>query len=208
VMTRKRPLLIGLTGSIGMGKSETAQQFAQLGIPVHDADAAVHRTYETGGAAVSAIAAAFPGCVTDGRVDRTSLAARLRNDAAAFAKLESIVHPLVAAEQRLFVEKAAAAGVEMVVLDVPLLFETGSEGDMDAVVVVSAPGDVQRLRVLARPGMSEQALDHILARQIPDVDKRARAHFVVETDKGLEHAFEQVKSIVAELRERAKAKHA
>ncbi|HEX3430146.1 MAG TPA: dephospho-CoA kinase [Rhizomicrobium sp.] len=207
-MPGKGPLLVGLTGSIGMGKSETARLFAKLGIPVHDADAAVHRLYEPRGAAVAAIAKAFPGCVAEGSVDRASLAARLREDPSAFAKLESIVHPLVAADQRSFIEEAAASGADIVVLDVPLLFETGKQRDMDAVVVVSAPNIVQRARVLARPGMSEESLDHILARQIPDVDKRARAHFVVESDKGLAHAFEQVKSIVASLRERAKGRHA
>ena len=207
-MGRKRPLLVGITGSIGMGKSETARLFAGLGIPVHDADAAVHRLYEGGGAAVAAIAEVFPDCVVTGRVDRACLAAHLRKDPSAFAKLESIVHPLVADDQRLFVEQATASGEEMVVLDVPLLFETGREGDMDAVVVVSAPEDVQRARVLARPGMSEEALDHILARQVPDVDKRARAHFLVETDKGLDHAFEQVKAIVAVLTERVRDRNA
>lgn len=207
-MSNRRPLLVGLTGSIGMGKSETGRLFAQLGVPVHDADAAVHRLYEAGGAAVCAIAEAFPGCVARGRVDRSRLAARVRNDPGAFARLESIVHPLVAKEQRSFIDSAAQAGAEMVVLDIPLLFETGREGDLDAVVVVSAPSGVQRTRVLARAGMSEEALDLILARQMPDVDKRARAHFVVETDKGLEHTFEQVKSIVATLGERAKEKHA
>jgi dephospho-CoA kinase len=191
-----------------MGKTETARLFAKLGVPVHDADATVHRLYERGGAAVSAIAEAFPGCVAHGHVERSCLAARVRNDPAAFARLESIVHPLVADEQRAFIDRAAQARVAIVVLDIPLLFETGREGDMDAVVVVSAPSDVQRLRVLARPGMSAEALDHVLARQIPDVDKRARAHFVVETDKGLEHAFEQVKAVVSVLRERTKENHA
>jgi dephospho-CoA kinase len=204
----RRPLLVGLTGSIGMGKSETARLFAKLGIPVHDADAAVHRLYEPGGAAVTAIGLAFPACVARGRVDRHRLAAHLRKDRSAFARLEDIVHPLVAAEQRAFIDQAAASGADMVVLDVPLLFETGKQGDMDAIVVVSAPQDVQRARVLARAGMSEEALDHILARQMPDVDKRARAHFVVETDKGLDHALEQVKSIVAALRLRASEKDA
>ncbi len=207
-MNRRQPLLVGLTGSIGMGKSETARLFARLGIPVHDADLAVHRLYEAGGAAVAPIAEAFPACVVEGRVDRACLAAQLRKDHTAFARLESIVHPLVTSDQRSFVERAAANGADMIVLDVPLLFESGRQIDMDAVVVVSAPEDVQRARVLARPGMSEEALDHILARQLPDVDKRARAHFVVETDKGLDHAFEQVKSIVATLRERAKRKDA
>jgi dephospho-CoA kinase len=204
----RRPLLVGLTGSIGMGKSETARLFAKLGIPVHDADAAVHRLYEPGGAAVTAIGLAFPACVARGRVDRHRLAAHLRKDRSAFARLEDIVHPLVAAEQRAFIDQAAASGADMVVLDVPLLFETGKQSDMDAIVVVSAPQDVQRARVLARAGMSEEALDHILARQMPDVDKRARAHFMVETDKGLDHALEQVKSIVAALRLRASEKDA
>jgi dephospho-CoA kinase len=207
-MECRRPLLVGLTGSIGMGKSETARLFARLGIPVHDADAAVHRLYEPGGAAVAAIAQSFPACVARGRVDRHCLAAHLRKDHSAFAMLESIVHPLVAAEQRAFIDEAAASGADMVVLDIPLLFETGKQSDMDAIVVVSAPQEVQRARVLARDGMTEEALDHILARQIPDVDKRARTHFVVETDKGLDHALEQVKSIVAALRRRASGKHA
>lgn len=207
-MKRKRPLLIGLTGSIGMGKSETARLFARLGIPVHDADAAVHRQYEQGGAAVAALAKAFPDCIVGGRVDRAGLAARVRKDPSAFEQLERIVHPLVAADQRAFIDNAAAAGAEMIVLDIPLLFETGKEGMMDAIVVASAPRNVQRKRVLARPGMTEEALDEILARQLPDVDKRARAHFVVETDKGLDHALEQVKAIVAALRERARSKDA
>ncbi|HLY07398.1 MAG TPA: dephospho-CoA kinase [Rhizomicrobium sp.] len=207
-MERKRPLLVGLTGSIGMGKSETARLFARLGIPVHDADSVVHRLYESGGGAVAPIAEIFPECVTDGRVDRARLSAKLREEPSAFAQLENIVHPLVAADQRAFVENAAAHGAEMVILDVPLLFETGKEREMDAVVVVSAPEDVQRARVLARPGMTEEALDHILGRQTPDVDKRARAHFLVETDKGLDHAFEQVKMIVALLTERAKGENA
>ena len=207
-MECKQPLLVGLTGSIGMGKSETARLFARLGVPVHDADSAVHRLYESGGGAVAPIAKAFPNCVTDGRVDRARLSAELRKDPSAFARLENIVHPLVAADQRAFVDNAASQGAEIVVLDIPLLFETGKERDLDTVVVVSAPRDVQRARVLARPGMSEEALDHILDRQLPDVDKRARAHFLVETDKGLDHAFEQVKTIVALLKERARGRDA
>src|SRR5438105_11094911 len=202
------PGIVALTRSIGMGKSETARPFARLGMPVNDADTAVHRLYERGGAAVRAVAEAFPDCVAESHVDRSRLAARLRTDSSAFSRLEAIVHPLVASDQRSFIEQAAAAGAEIVVLDVPLLFETGSEGDMDAVVVVSAPHDVQRARVLARPGMSEESLDHILTRQMPDVDKRARAHFVVETDQGIDHAFEQVKSIVAALTEQARGGNA
>jgi dephospho-CoA kinase len=193
-----RPLLIGLTGSIGMGKTETAKMFARLGIPVYDSDAAVHRLYEPGGAAVEKIARAFPGTVIAGRVDRAVLSKKLAGDEAGFKKLEAIVHPLVAEDQRRFMEEAAAA--EMVVQDVPLLFETGGHKRMDAVVVVSAAAALQRKRVLERPGMTAEKLDHILSRQMPDEEKRAKAHFVVETDKGLDHAFEQVKSIVAALK--------
>ena len=200
----ERPYLIGLTGSIGMGKSETARLFARLGIPVYDSDAAVHGLYEPGGAAVEAIAKAFPGAVKDGGVDRAELSKHLAADKTAFKTLEAIVHPLVARDQALFLEKSA--GAEMVVLDIPLLFETGGHAQMDAVVVVSAPESVQRSRVLARPGMTPDKLDHILSRQMPDAEKRAKAHFVVETDKGLAHAFEQVKAVVAALHERRREK--
>jgi len=193
-----RPLLVGLTGSIGMGKTETAKMFARLGIPVYDSDAAVHRLYEPGGAAVAGIGKAFPGTVRDGRVDRALLSKALAGDDAAFKRLEAIVHPLVAEDQRRFME--AAGDAEMVVQDVPLLFETGGHRRMDAVVVVSAPAEVQRKRVLERPGMTQEKLDHILSRQMPDAEKRAKAHFVVETGKGLDHAFEQVKAIVAALK--------
>jgi dephospho-CoA kinase len=196
----ERPLLIGLTGSIGMGKSETTTMFARLGIPVYDSDAAVHRLYEPGGAAVEKIAEAFPNAVKDGRVDRTALSKRLAGDEAAFRKLESIVHPLVAEENRKFLASAQADGAEMVVQDIPLLFETGGHTRMDAVVVVSAPVHIQRQRVLERAGMTEEKLDQILSRQMPDAEKRAKAHFVVETDKGLDHAFAQVKTIVEALK--------
>jgi len=198
----KMPLMIGLTGSIGMGKSETAKMFARLGIPVYDADAVVHRLYEAGGAAVPEIAKLFPDSVKDGRVDRAVLSRHVTADKEAFHKLEQLVHPLVGREQRTFLEDARAKGADLVVLDIPLLFEGGGHARVDAVVVVSAPAHIQRARVLARPGMTEDKLDHILARQMPDAEKRAKAHFVVETDKGLEHAFEQVKSLVAELRGR------
>lgn len=199
-MTAGHSLLVGLTGSIGMGKTETAGMFARLGIPVYDADAAVHRLYAPGGEAVAAIAEAFPACVSAGKVDRVCLSALVRADRTALARLEGIVHPLVAHAQEAFIFEAAAGGAEMVVLDIPLLFETGADTRMDAVVVVTAPEDVQRARVLARPGMSEELFAQLRARQIPDVDKRKRAQFVVETDKGMGHAFEQVKQIVAELR--------
>ncbi|HEY5237088.1 MAG TPA: dephospho-CoA kinase [Rhizomicrobium sp.] len=197
-MTEKRPLLVGLTGSIGMGKTETARMFARLGIPVYDADAAVHRLYEPGGAAVEAIAKEFPDCVREGRVDRAALAKTIAAQTDGFKRLEAIVHPLVAREQMKFLEENADA--DMVVLDIPLLFETGGHARMDAVVVVSAPGPIQRARVLAREGMTEEKLDHILSRQMDDEEKRAKAHFVIETDKGLDHAFEQVRNVVEKLR--------
>jgi len=206
-MRNRRPTIVGLTGSIGMGKTETAGMFARLDIPVYDADAAVHRLYEPGGGAVSGIAKAFPDCVRNGRVDRACLSARVRTDKSALLRLEAIVHPLVAAEQRAFLERAQANGNELVVLDIPLLFESGGEVGIDAVVVVSAPPEVQRARVLARPGMSEETLDHILARQMPDVEKRARAHFLVETGKGLDHALAQVKEVVSALRSRRMRKN-
>ena len=200
------PYLVGLTGSIGMGKTETAKMFVRLGIPVYDSDAAVHRLYERGGAAVAEIAKVFPDSVRDGGVDRAELNKYLATDKTAFQKLETIVHPLVARDQRAFLDQAAQDGAEMVVLDIPLLFETGGHARMDAVVVVSAPHAVQRERVLARPGMTPDRLDHILSRQTPDAEKRAKAHFVVETDKGLAHAFEQVKRVVADLQQRRRGK--
>ncbi|MBV9569703.1 MAG: dephospho-CoA kinase [Alphaproteobacteria bacterium] len=201
-MTKHRPLVLGLTGSIGMGKTETAKLFAKLGVPVHDADAAVHKLYERGGSLVDEISRAFPGTVRDGKVDRAALAMEIGTSAEKLKRLEQIVHPLVAQEQRAFIEKAAQTGAEIVVLDVPLLYETGGHTRMDTVVVVSAPREIQRARVLSRPGMTPEKLDRLLARQMPDAEKRAQAHFVVETDKGLDHAFVQVKEIVAALRER------
>lgn len=201
-MSAERPVLIGLTGSIGMGKTETAKMFAQLGVPVYNADAAVHRLYEPGGGAVAEIAKTFPDCVKDGRVDRVRLGAKVTKDREAFHTLERIVHPLVAREQQDFLKQAAEAGADLVVLDIPLLFETGGHGRMDVVVVVSAPADVQRARVLGRAGMTQDKLDSILARQMPDAEKRAKAHFVIETDKGLSHALKQVKEVVRVLRKR------
>src|SRR5277367_2141519 len=203
----KLPLLVGLTGSIGMGKTETAKMFARLGIPVYDADAAVHRLYEPGGAAVPQIAKEFPDSIKDGRVDRAVLTRHIVADRDVLKRIEQIVHPLVGREQRNFLEDASAKGAKIVVLDIPLLFEGGGHERVDAIVVVSAPPHIQRERVLARPDMTEDKLDHILSRQTPDAEKRAKAHFVVETDKGLEHAFEQVKSIVTELEKRAREKH-
>ncbi|MCH8858482.1 MAG: dephospho-CoA kinase [Proteobacteria bacterium] len=199
-----RPLKAGLTGSIGMGKTETGKMFARLGVTVHDSDAAVHALYAQGGLAVALIAEAFPQAVREGRVDREILAQAVTGDDAAFERLEAIIHPLVRDVQRDFLKAAAARGDDLVVLDIPLLFETGAEKDMDAVIVVSAPEEVQRKRVLARPGMSQEKLEAIQARQVPDAQKRAKADFVVETGEGLDHAFEQVKRIVETLRRRAR----
>ena len=199
-MAAERPFLIGLTGSIGMGKSQTAKLFARLGIAVYDADAAVHALYEAGGAAALAIGEAFPGTVANGRVNRAALAARVHGDPAALARLEAIVHPLLAGEERAFIEREA--GAEFIVLDIPLLFETGAEARLDAVIVVSAPQEVQRARVLAREGMNQDRLEQILARQMPDAQKRAKADFVVETGKGLDHALRQLEDILAQLRRR------
>jgi dephospho-CoA kinase len=199
----RRPLHIGLTGSIGMGKSETAKMFAQLGVPVYDADAAVHRLYQPGGAAVAPIGEAFPGVVRDGAVDRAELSKHVTGNPEATQRLQAIVYPLMAGERRKFLEDAA--GHDLVVFDIPLLFETKGEGNMDAVVVVSAPSHIQRERVLARPGMTEEKFTYLHSRQMPDEEKRAKAHFVVVTDQGLEHASDQVKMIVAALKDRLKA---
>ena len=192
-------LLVGLTGSIGMGKSETAKMFARLGVPVYDADAAVHAIYEKGGAAVEPLRAEFPDAIVDDAVDRARLSKLVLDDKDALKKLEGIVHPLVGQTQLHFLKDAQASGAKIAVLDIPLLYETGGETRVDAVVVVSAPADVQRARVLERPGMTAEKFEQILAKQVPDADKRARADFVVETDKGLEHAFEQVKRITEDL---------
>jgi dephospho-CoA kinase len=186
--------ILGLTGSLGMGKSTTARFFAEAGVPVHDADAVVHRLYE--GEAAAAIEAAFPGATTGGKVDRNKLAARVLGDAAALKRLEAIVHPLVQrAEERLLAE-AEARGERIAVLDIPLLFETGGDRRVDAVVVVSAPPEVQRARVLERPGMTMEKLEAILAKQMPDAEKRARADFVVDTAQGYEAARAQVRAIL------------
>jgi dephospho-CoA kinase len=187
--------ILGLTGSVGMGKSVTARFFAEEGVPVHDADAVVHRLYE--GEAVAAIEAAFPGTTVDGKVDRTRLAARVLGDDAALKRLEGIVHPLVHAAEQQLLAAAAAKGEKVAVLDIPLLFETGGERRVDAVVVVSAPAEVQRARVLERPGMTVEKLDAILAKQMPDAEKRRRSDFVVDTSKGFEAARADVRAILA-----------
>ena len=197
-------IVIGLTGSIGMGKSTTTAMFAEAGVPVYDADAEVHRLYAPGGAAVAPIEAAFPGVVKDGSVDRTALGARVLGDADALKRLEAIVHPLVGANRMGFFQAATASGADMVVLDIPLLFETGGEKNVDAVVVVSAPADMQRERVLARPGMTAEKFEAILAKQTPDAEKRARADFVIDTGQGLEAARRQVMDVIATMRDPAR----
>jgi dephospho-CoA kinase len=186
--------LLGLTGSIGMGKSETGRMFRRLGTPVYDADAVVAALYVQGGAAVEPIGAAFPGATRNGAVDRAALSQALTGPEA-WQRLEAIVHPLTAKAERAFLEAQAAKGTPVAVLDIPLLYETGGEGRMDAVVVVSASPGIQRARALARPGMTPAKLDAILARQLPDVEKRARADFVIETGRGLDYALEQVRRV-------------
>ena len=189
-------IVIGLTGSIGMGKSETARMFAEQGVPVCESDAIVHRLYEKGGAAVAPVAAAFPDVRDDGGIDREKLSRHLAANAEGFARLEAIVHPLVRAEQENFLKDARKRNVRLAVLDIPLLFETGRDRDVDRIVVVSAPAEVQRRRVLARPGMDEAKFAAILARQLPDAEKRARADFIVDSDHGFDHARRQVRDII------------
>jgi dephospho-CoA kinase len=186
--------ILGLTGSIGMGKSTTASSFAEAGVPVHDSDAAVHRLYE--GDAVAPVEAAFPGVAVDGKVDRAKLAAQLIGQPDAIKRLEAIVHPLVRAATQRFVQAQAAKGARVILLDIPLLLETGGEKNVDAIVVVSSPPAVQRARVLARPGMTAEKLDALLARQMPDAEKRARAHFVVDTSRSFDFARAQVHGIL------------
>ena len=186
--------ILGLTGSLGMGKSTTAGFFAEAGVPVHDADAVVHRLYE--GEAVAAIEAAFPGTTAAGKVDRTKLAARVLDDPQALRRLEAIVHPLVRAAEARFLRQAQARGAPVVLLDIPLLLETASDQSFDAIVVVSAPSDTQRQRVLERPGMTAEKFDALLARQLPDSEKRRRADFVVDTSRGFDAARAQVREIL------------
>lgn len=187
-------VILGLTGSIGMGKSATAAMFAEKGVPVHDADAAVHRLYE--GEAVAAIEAAFPGTTAGGKVDRGKLGERVLGNPEAMRKLEQIVHPLVRKAEEHFLADAKSRGAPVVVLDIPLLFETGAEKRCDAVVVVSAPAAVQRARAFERPDMTEEKFQAILAKQVPDVEKRARADFIVDSGHGFEQARAQVREIL------------
>jgi dephospho-CoA kinase len=190
-------VILGLTGSIGMGKSTTAAMFRDLGVPVHDSDAAVHRLYS--GAAAPLIEAAFPGVVEGGTVNRALLGQRVLGDGEAMQHLEAIVHPLVRGEEQAFLKTAAANRAPVAVVDIPLLFETKGENRVDAIAVVTASPEIQRKRVLARPGMTEERFRQILARQMPDAEKRRRAHFVVDTGQGLDHARYQVRDILRAL---------
>jgi dephospho-CoA kinase len=189
--------ILGLTGSLGMGKSATAKMFADEGVPVHDADAVVHHLYEA--EAVPLIEAAFPGTTAGGKVDRDRLAIQVLGNGAAIKRLESIVHPLVAAARDRFLAESERKGAAVAVLDIPLLFETGGDIRCDAVVVVSAPPDVQRFRSFERPGMTEQKFAAILAKQLPDAEKRARADFVVDTSTGFDAARAQVRDILGRI---------
>ena len=187
-------IILGLTGSIGMGKSTTAKLFAEAGVPVYDADAAVHRLYE--GEAVPAIEAAFPGTTVDGKVDRARLSALVVHDPAAMKQLERIVHPMLGASRKKFLDQAERSGAPVAVVDVPLLYETGGENRVDAVVVVTTSPEVQRERILARDNMSGEKLDAILARQLPDSEKRKRADFVVDTSHGLDPVRARIRDIL------------
>ncbi len=187
-------IVLCLTGSLAMGKSTTARFFVEAGVPVHDADAAVHRLYA--GDAAPAIETAFPGSTVDGKVDREKLGARVIGDAAAMARLEAIVHPLVRREEERFLRDAEASGAQVAVLDIPLLFETGGDRRCDAVVVVSSPPEVQRARAFERPGMTEEKFASLLAKQMPDAEKRARADFIVDSAQGFDSARAQVHAIL------------
>lgn len=196
-MSGDRPFRLGLTGSIGMGKSTTAALFRELGIPVHDADAAVHDIYAHEG--VAAVEAAFPGVTVDGRIDRGRLGARVLHDPEAMKRLEAIVHPLVHERERAFLVRAALEGARLAVLDIPLLFETGAEKRVDAVAVVTAPHPVQKARVMARPGMTEATFGAILDKQMPDAEKRRRADYILDTGHGIAATRAEVAELVNRL---------
>ena len=193
-MTTTRPFVLCLTGSLAMGKSTAAKFFAECGVPVHDSDAVVHALYE--GDAVALIEREFPGSTSSGKVDRSKLAAMVVNDHAAMARLEAIIHPLVTASRDKFLEEAQARGVSVVVVDIPLLFETDAQSKCDAVVVVSAPAEDQRRRALDRPGMTEQKFAGLLAKQLPDAEKRRRADFIVDSSLGFDHTRAQIRDIL------------
>ncbi|HYJ44528.1 MAG TPA: dephospho-CoA kinase [Xanthobacteraceae bacterium] len=187
-------IVLGLTGSVAMGKSTTAGFFAEQGVPVHDADSVVHRLYE--GDAAPLVEAAFPGTTADGKIDRVKLGSRVMGDLAALRQLEAIVHPMVQDAERRFLAEAEAKGAPVVVLDIPLLFETGGDSRVDAVVVATAPAEVQRARAMTRSGMTEQRFEAMLARQMPDSEKRLRADFLVDTSHGFDDARAQVRAIL------------
>lgn len=194
-------IILGLTGSIGMGKSTVGKMFAEEGAPVFDSDAAVHTLYAAGGAAVAPVEAAFPGVARNGAIDRTALSARVVGNGEAIGRLEAIVHPLVRQAQAEFLQSNRDAGMPVVVLDIPLLFEGGGVKLVDKIVVVSAPAEMQRARVLARPGMTAEKFEAILARQTPDAEKRARADFVIDTSGAFEDTRAQVRAVLDALRE-------
>ncbi|NTG36349.1 dephospho-CoA kinase [Agrobacterium rhizogenes] len=189
---------VGLTGSIGMGKSTSGKLFAEAGIPVNDADAVVHELYS--GKAVPLIEAAFPGTTKNGTVDRQELGRQLGLDPSGFKRLEAIVHPLVRQRERIFLDHQRTAGADFVVLDIPLLFETGADKRVDRIVVVSCDPQLQRERVLARPGMTEERFNMILSRQTPDAEKRARADYIIDTGHSIDTTREQIRDIIADLR--------
>ena len=190
-------IVLGLTGSIGMGKTTTARMFSDFGVPVHDSDEAVHRLYR--GKAAPLVEAAFPGTTADGVVDRAKLGERVLGDGAALRRLEALIHPLVRADATAFLKRHHAAGAPLAVVDIPLLFETDGRNRVDQVLVVTAPPEVQRERVLSRPGMTEEKFRNILAKQVPDGEKRRLADFVVDTGQGMVAAREQVAGIIEEL---------
>jgi dephospho-CoA kinase len=198
--------VLGLTGSIGMGKSATVAIFREAGIPVHDSDAAVHALYR--GAAAPLVEAAFPGTLRDGEIDRARLSPYVVNDPPALARLEAIIHPLVRAERAKFVADARASGADLIVLDIPLLFETGCEREVDAILLVTAPEAVQKARVAGRPGMTEAKLAAIIAKQMPDADKRRRADMILDTSLGHDEALRQVRKLIDDIRAgRVAARH-
>jgi dephospho-CoA kinase len=192
--------VLGLTGSICMGKSATAAMFAAEGVPVYDADAEIHRMYAPGGAAVKAVGEAFPDAIQSGGVDRAALSRSVVANPAQLKKLEAIIHPMVASSRARFLEAARRRGEPLAVVDIPLLFEVGAENTVDAVVVVSAPETVQRARVLARPGMTVEKFESLLARQTPDAEKRARADYILDTAESLDATRDQVRQLIAELK--------
>lgn len=193
-------IIVGLTGSIAMGKTETANMFANSGVPVHDSDLAVHDLYAKAGAAVAPIKAVFPDFLTENAIDREALARHISKDETALGKIEAIVHPLVSEHRRRFLQQHHHRNTPVVVLDIPLLFETGKDQEVDRIIVVTAPHELQRARALARPGMDEQKFETLLARQMPDQQKREKADYIIETGTSLDHSFKQVTEILKDLK--------